>query len=72
MRSVLFGGGFALLISLLGTRVAITGFTRIGAGQPIRDDGPIRNIASAAPRSAGRKVSLKAKRGQNSARAPNM
>jgi phospho-N-acetylmuramoyl-pentapeptide-transferase len=40
MRSVLFAGGLALLISLLGTRVAITWFTRIGAGQPIRDDGP--------------------------------
>ena len=32
MRSVLFGGGFALLISLLGTRVAITWFTRLGLG----------------------------------------
>jgi phospho-N-acetylmuramoyl-pentapeptide-transferase len=40
MRAILFGGGLALLISLLGTRVAITWFTRIGAGQPIRDDGP--------------------------------
>jgi phospho-N-acetylmuramoyl-pentapeptide-transferase len=40
MRSVLFGGGLALLISLLGTRVAITWFTRMGVGQPIRDDGP--------------------------------
>ena len=40
MRSVLFGGGFALLISLLGTRVAITWFTRWGWGQEIRDDGP--------------------------------
>jgi phospho-N-acetylmuramoyl-pentapeptide-transferase len=40
MRAILFGGGFALLISLLGTRVAITWFTRLGVGQPIRDDGP--------------------------------
>jgi phospho-N-acetylmuramoyl-pentapeptide-transferase len=40
MRSVLFGGGLALLISLLGTRVAITWFTRWGWGQEIRDDGP--------------------------------
>ncbi len=40
MRAILFCGGFALLISLLGTRVAITWFTRLGAGQPIRDDGP--------------------------------
>jgi phospho-N-acetylmuramoyl-pentapeptide-transferase len=30
----------ALLISLLGTRVAIRQFTRMGYGQPIRDDGP--------------------------------
>jgi len=40
MRSVLFGGGLALLISLLGSRVAITRFTRWGWGQEIRDDGP--------------------------------
>jgi len=40
MRAILFGGGLALLISLLGTRVAITWFTRVGYGQPIRDDGP--------------------------------
>ena len=30
MRAILFGGGVALLISLLGTRVAITWFTRWG------------------------------------------
>ncbi|WKN50083.1 phospho-N-acetylmuramoyl-pentapeptide-transferase [Nocardioides sp. Arc9.136] len=40
MRAVLLGGGLALLISLLGTRVAITQFTRMGYGQEIRDDGP--------------------------------
>jgi phospho-N-acetylmuramoyl-pentapeptide-transferase len=40
MRAILFGGGFALLISLLGTRIAISWFTRLGYGQPIRDDGP--------------------------------
>jgi len=40
MRAILFGGGLALLISLLGTRVAITQFTRLGYGQEIRDDGP--------------------------------
>ncbi|WP_121252567.1 phospho-N-acetylmuramoyl-pentapeptide-transferase [Nocardioides ferulae] len=40
MRAVLFGGGLALLISLLGTRVAITQFTKWGYGQEIRDDGP--------------------------------
>jgi phospho-N-acetylmuramoyl-pentapeptide-transferase len=40
MRAVLLGGGLALLISLLGTRVAITFFTNWGYGQEIRDDGP--------------------------------
>jgi phospho-N-acetylmuramoyl-pentapeptide-transferase len=38
--AILFGGGIALLISLLGTRVAISLFTRWGYGQEIRDDGP--------------------------------
>ncbi|MBJ7357906.1 phospho-N-acetylmuramoyl-pentapeptide-transferase [Nocardioides sp.] len=41
MRAVLLGGGIALLISLLGTRVAIRQFTRLGYGQEIRDDGPM-------------------------------
>jgi phospho-N-acetylmuramoyl-pentapeptide-transferase len=40
MRAILFGGGLALLISLLATRWAISWFTRLGYGQPIRDDGP--------------------------------
>ncbi len=40
MRAVLLGGGIALLISLLGTRVAINVFTNWGYGQEIRDDGP--------------------------------
>ncbi|NYD41475.1 phospho-N-acetylmuramoyl-pentapeptide-transferase [Nocardioides panaciterrulae] len=40
MRAVLLGGGLALLISLLGTRVAINYFTQWGYGQEIRDDGP--------------------------------
>ena len=40
MRAILFGGGLALLISLLGTRVAINRFTQWGYGQEIRDDGP--------------------------------
>jgi phospho-N-acetylmuramoyl-pentapeptide-transferase len=40
MRAVLLGGGLALLISLLGTRVAIKVFTNWGYGQEIRDDGP--------------------------------
>jgi phospho-N-acetylmuramoyl-pentapeptide-transferase len=40
MRAILVGGGLALLISLLGTRVAIRRFTEWGYGQEIRDDGP--------------------------------
>ncbi len=40
MLAILLGGGIALLISLLGTRVAIRVFTRWGYGQEIRDDGP--------------------------------
>lgn len=40
MRAILLGGGIALLISLLGTRVAINAFTKLGYGQEIREDGP--------------------------------
>lgn len=40
MLAILLGGGIALLISLLGTRVAIRLFTKWGYGQEIRDDGP--------------------------------
>ena len=40
MLAILLGGGISLLISLLGTRVAIRVFTRWGYGQEIRDDGP--------------------------------
>lgn len=40
MLAILFGGGIALLASLLGTRVAINVFTRWGYGQEIREDGP--------------------------------
>jgi phospho-N-acetylmuramoyl-pentapeptide-transferase len=40
MRAILLGGGLALLISLLGTRIAIRQFTRLGYGQEIREDGP--------------------------------
>ena len=40
MRAILLGGGFSLLISLLGTRVAISLLSRRGYGQEIRDDGP--------------------------------
>jgi phospho-N-acetylmuramoyl-pentapeptide-transferase len=38
--AILLGGGISLLISLLGTRVAIRLFTKWGYGQEIRDDGP--------------------------------
>ncbi|GAB2988939.1 phospho-N-acetylmuramoyl-pentapeptide-transferase [Nocardioides montaniterrae] len=40
MKAILLGGGIALLISLIGTRTAITYFTRLGYGQEIREDGP--------------------------------
>lgn len=40
MRAILFGGGLSLLISLLGTRVAISALSARGYGQEIRDDGP--------------------------------
>jgi len=40
MRAILLSGAIALLLSLLGTRVAIRWFTRLGYGQEIRDDGP--------------------------------
>ena len=40
MRAILLSGAFALLFSLLGTRVAINQFRRLGWGQQIRDDGP--------------------------------
>ena len=40
MRAILLSGAFALFVSLLGTRVAINQFRRLGFGQPIRDDGP--------------------------------
>jgi phospho-N-acetylmuramoyl-pentapeptide-transferase len=40
VRAILLGGGIALLISLLGTRVVINLFTQWGYGQEIRDDGP--------------------------------
>ena len=40
MLAILLGGGIALLVSLLGTRVAIRVFTKWGYGQEIREDGP--------------------------------
>ena len=40
MRAILLSGAIALLVSLLGTRIAINQFRRLGWGQQIRDDGP--------------------------------
>ena len=40
MRAILFGGGLSLLVSLLGTRVAISLLSAKGYGQEVRDDGP--------------------------------
>jgi len=40
VRAILLSGAFALFFSLLGTRVAINQFRRLGIGQQIRDDGP--------------------------------
>jgi phospho-N-acetylmuramoyl-pentapeptide-transferase len=41
MKAILLSGGIALLISLLGTRVAITALSAKGYGQEVRDDGPM-------------------------------
>jgi phospho-N-acetylmuramoyl-pentapeptide-transferase len=40
MKALLFAGGLALILSLLGTRVAINVLSRRGYGQEIREDGP--------------------------------
>ena len=40
MRAILFSGGLALIISLLGTRFAISALSAKGYGQEIREDGP--------------------------------
>ena len=40
MKAILFAGAIALLISLLGTRGAISMLSRRGYGQEVRDDGP--------------------------------
>jgi phospho-N-acetylmuramoyl-pentapeptide-transferase len=40
VKAILFGGGLALIMSLLGTRFAITFLTSRGYGQEIREDGP--------------------------------
>jgi phospho-N-acetylmuramoyl-pentapeptide-transferase len=40
MRAVIIAAAVSFLVSLLGTPLAIKGFTRLRAGQPIRSDGP--------------------------------
>ncbi|MGD9959615.1 phospho-N-acetylmuramoyl-pentapeptide-transferase [Nocardioides sp.] len=40
MKAILFGGGLALIMSLVGTRFAITVLSSRGYGQEIREDGP--------------------------------
>jgi phospho-N-acetylmuramoyl-pentapeptide-transferase len=40
LKAILFGGGLALIMSLLGTRFAITFLSNRGYGQEIREDGP--------------------------------
>ena len=40
MRAILLSGVISLLLSLLGTRLAIRQFTKWGYGQEIREDGP--------------------------------
>ncbi|HET9648402.1 MAG TPA: phospho-N-acetylmuramoyl-pentapeptide-transferase [Microlunatus sp.] len=40
MKPILLSGALAVICSLLGTRFAMSWFTRHGFGQPIRDDGP--------------------------------
>ncbi|MEV0648667.1 phospho-N-acetylmuramoyl-pentapeptide-transferase [Phytomonospora sp. NPDC050363] len=45
MRSVIVAAFVAFGISLFGTPLAIKGFTRLKAGQPIRTDGPAAHLA---------------------------
>jgi phospho-N-acetylmuramoyl-pentapeptide-transferase len=40
VKAILFGGGLALIMSLIGTRFAITFLSSRGYGQEIREDGP--------------------------------
>ena len=40
MRAIVLSGALSLVLTLLGTRLAIGWFARYGFGQPIRDDGP--------------------------------
>ncbi len=45
MIAILFGGGLALVLSLLGTPLVIRFFRRRGYGQLIRDDGPQAHLS---------------------------
>lgn len=45
MRSVIIAAAAAFLVALFGTPIAITAFTRLKAGQPIRSDGPKMHMA---------------------------
>jgi len=40
MIALILASGLGVVVSLLGTRWAVTWFTKIGFGQPIRVDGP--------------------------------
>ncbi len=40
MRTLLLSGGLAIILSFVGTRLAVGWFRRLGFGQPIRVDGP--------------------------------
>ena len=54
MRAVLLSSALAVLLSLLGTRVAIGWITRRGFGQPIRADGPTtHHVKSGTPTMGG-------------------
>ena len=44
MRAIVLGAAISLLLSLLGTRLAIRWFTRWGYGQEIREDGPTTHL----------------------------
>ena len=40
MRAILLAGGLSLILTIIGTRIAIKVFAARGYGQLIRDDGP--------------------------------
>lgn len=45
MRAVIVAAAVAFLVSIFGTPLAIKAFTRLRAGQPIRDDGPKAHLS---------------------------